>query len=588
MGIKHFFRWFNSQFSESIYPLKDGDTIQDVNDGVEVDNFMLDMNGIFHNSAQKIYQYGNHAPQRRLLGGPQRPPRGRAAEKAVYKDVCDTIDTLFRVVKPKKRLVLCVDGPAPLSKQNQQRQRRFRSAHEQAQGGHGGGFDSNCITPGTIFMDHLTKYIDWWIRGQMTYDPTYRDIEIIFSNEKVPGEGEHHLINYIRHHGDREESWCVSALDADLIMLSLATHLENIYILREDLYDPSVEYLFVDIGEIHLSLSEQLRWSEDDKLFNYEWAINDFVFMCFMVGNDFLPHIPSIEIIEDGIELFLDVYRRVMEIQGAHLTHDMGEDGIRINMTTLLPFLAELGSYEKENMEKKLAHKKRYFQDKLVEEHSRQVNLGEAEEFRSKWVVDIDAYNGAYMTTNFPEGSRDEDICHTYIEGMQWVLSYYTRGVPNWKWYFPHHYAPPASVLVKYIHNYVQPIYGKTHPTTPFQQLLCVLPPRSAGLIPQPLSGLLLDPQSPLAKYTPRGELEIDLSGKRREWEGIVILPMVDIGVVVNEYNKLIHMVDKRDTRRNIYGKAFVYKHNPENGSVFTSYYGDIPVCTCSSTPLNI
>ena len=37
----------------------------------------------------------------------------------------------------------------------------------------------------------LSKYIDWYIRKRISEDQYWQSIEVVFSNEKSPGEGEH-------------------------------------------------------------------------------------------------------------------------------------------------------------------------------------------------------------------------------------------------------------------------------------------------------------------------------------------------------------------------------------------------------------
>jgi 5'-3' exoribonuclease 1 len=564
MGIKHFFMWFRTQFPENIHKLGNLETLG--SKGVEIDNLMIDMNGLFHNAAQKVYEYGNFKPNQRLMSTKKKViiPNIRT-QKLVFEEICKNIDEMVAITNPKKRLILCVDGTAPLSKQNQQRQRRFKSAMESSSNG---GFDSNCITPGTKFMDYLTKYVDWYIRGKITNEPKWQALDIIFSNEKAPGEGEHKIINYIRYYGDSNDTFCINGMDADLIMLALGTHLPKFYILREDMYTSNNKYFCLDIGNVHQDLVEILKWDSDKFEFNPKTAVDDFIFLCFMVGNDFLPHIPSIEIIENGIELILQIYREVGVSYG-HITEKI--DGkIRFIPQSLEVFLGTVGHHEKENFEAKLQNKQNFFTDLILEKSATQID--------EKWNVDIETYKQVYWDQSFPQDISQEQICHEYLEGMQWVISYYTRGVPNWKWNYKYHYAPPASILSNNLKTFKFKEYPHTTPSTPYQQLLCVLPPKSAKLIPEPLCNLLINSNSPLKHFCP-DVFEIDLAGKRKEWEGIVLLPSVDFELVQKAYLELLPKIEKFDLKCNTMGRSFHYQYNPSMPFLFKSYYGDIEGC---------
>ena len=118
MGIKHFFTWFKTNFSESIHKLPKNKKVNELN--VTIDNLMIDMNGIFHNSAQKIYEYGNFKPNPRLMKSRKQKiiQNNLQTQIRLFQDVCNAIEHTLDIVKPTKRLILCVDGPAPLSKTN--------------------------------------------------------------------------------------------------------------------------------------------------------------------------------------------------------------------------------------------------------------------------------------------------------------------------------------------------------------------------------------------------------------------------------------------------------------------------------------
>lgn len=571
MGIKRFFQWFKNEFDHDILKLKKEEDFSEIN--VSIDTLMIDMNGVFHNSAQRVYKYGNFKVSRRLLKKEYKKPNKQYLQLKMFQDVCNTVEELFNLVKPKEKLILCVDGPAPLSKQNQQRQRRFRSAMEQTEDT---SFNSNCITPGTKFMDFLSKYIDWYIKKRINEDLQWRNIKVIFSNEKSPGEGEHKILNYVRYYGREDESYCIHGLDADLIMLALGTHKPNFYILREDIYGGN-KYFCVNIGKIHDKLARKIYWKEVEHKFNKISAINDFIFLCFIVGNDFLPHIPSIEIIENGIELILEVYKEVCTTYGHITTIKSGR--VKFLKKPMEIFLATMGGYEKDNFEKKLSKKHSAFADPILNNASKEKD--------GKWIVNIEKYKDDYFEECFEDGTDEMKLCHEYLEGMQWVLSYYTRGVPNWKWNFRHHYAPPASVIAKYCESFEFVNYGRTLPSTPFQQLLCVLPPKSSDLIPKPLSDLLTSNDSPLKKYCP-DNFKIDLAGKNKEWEGIVILPFVDFDLVRECYMDLLDKISPLDIKRNFLGKSFSYDYISHLQFTIKSYYGNIDNCHVKTSLIDL
>jgi 5'-3' exonuclease len=562
MGIFQFYSWFRKSFTKDIYKLQKNINIEL---DIEIDNLLIDMNGLFHTSAQKIYKYGSYKPSYDIL-----IKENNKNNQLVFQDICEKIEELLIVVNPAKKLILCVDGVCVFAKINQQRKRRYKSAIEREENDK--SFDSNNITPGTQFMDHLSKYIDWFIRKRISENPLWQNIEIIYSSCSVPSEGEQKILSWIRKFGNRNETFCIHALDADLIMLSLLTHFPKFYVLRDDYYDKSNKYLLLNIGSVREQLIEMMRWEKDKEIendfhFDKECVINDFVFLMYFCGNDFLPNIPSLEIIEGGVDVIIQISKNVGRTHG-HITRKRSGN-IIFCKTSLKQFLSIISDMEKDLLEQKYKNRSRYFPDAILDKSaSYNVEL-------EKYEIDIEKFREIYNETRFNNEQELKNACMMYLSGMQWILRYYTRDVPSWKWFYPFHYGPSATTLIKYIDEFEFPRFIRGVPLNPLQQLLCVLPIKSSKLLPTPLDTLL---STKLKKYNP-DDVEIDLSGKSQEYMGIVKLPFMDISEMKKSYEELIEKVDERELKRNNIGKTLLYKYNPTFLRVFNSYYGNIKEC---------
>ena len=67
--------------------------------------------------------------------------------------------------------------------------------------------------------------------------------------------------------------------------------------------------------EHELSMDLSFEW-------NLERIIDDFILLCFLIGNDFLPHIPFLKITEGGIDCLLMIYKLTMPNSNDYLTNN--------------------------------------------------------------------------------------------------------------------------------------------------------------------------------------------------------------------------------------------------------------------------
>ncbi|KAJ3806920.1 exoribonuclease 2 [Lentinula aff. lateritia] len=331
--------------------------------GVEFDNLYLDMNGIVH---------------------PCTHPEGRPApetEEEMMVEIFKYTERVVNMVRPRKLLFMAIDGVAPRAKMNQQRSRRFRAAQEakekdeqrkesvllwEAMGKELSeeeknkvAWDTNAITPGTPFMDLLAASLRYWVVSKMNSDDGWKGIQVIISDASVPGEGEHKIMDWIRRQRanpghDPNTRHVIYGLDADLIMLALATHEPHFRVLREDVFGESNStacrkcgqeghyaaqctaelaqiqkkppsekkpFIFLDVAVLREYLEVELDVPQAYFPFDFERSIDDWVLLIFFVGNDFLPHLPSLEIREGAIDTLLRIWKQELPRMGGYVTN---------------------------------------------------------------------------------------------------------------------------------------------------------------------------------------------------------------------------------------------------------------------------
>lgn len=80
-------------------------------------------------------------------------------------------------------------------------------------------------------------------------------------------------------------------------------------------------FIFLDVATLREYLEIELNQPHTPFQFNMEQALDDWVFLIFFVGNDFLPHLPSLEIREGAIDTLLKIWKAELPRMGGYLTN---------------------------------------------------------------------------------------------------------------------------------------------------------------------------------------------------------------------------------------------------------------------------
>ena len=156
------------------------------------------------------------------------------------------------------------------------------------------------------------------LKNKLVLCEELKNLDIIVSDSNIPGEGEHKILHYLRNNKLKEEYNAIYGLDADLIMLSLILQYDNMLLLRETVeFDNTIHkdgysFLYLNINKLEENLLFEIQHKLDLEFLSMQEKdiLNDYIFLSFILGNDFICHSPVVSIKNDGIDLILDLYSR--------------------------------------------------------------------------------------------------------------------------------------------------------------------------------------------------------------------------------------------------------------------------------------
>jgi len=530
MGVPRFFSWISKNYSVIINPI------------IEPNEFYFDLNCLLHpvcfSVANEVYKQKDHISNDTL-------------ETKMFNKIIEYITEILDYIQPTDLIYFAIDGVAPLAKMKHQRLRRFKSVKEQEIRNQilknynqeiPTKWNNTVITPGTNFMKKLAIILLKYLKS---YKSLHNNIKVILSTSNTHGEGEHKIHQYLKEQNNRESTKVIYGLDADLIFLTMATQLPKLYVFREaqQIDEKSTnKFLMIDMDLLKEGIYDDIQ-SKCEKKLDKESIINDYIELGFLLGNDFLPNIPSLTLspihykLENGLDILLEIYPKFIETN----------DYIHKSDESLLNLFEILSNIEEEYFKKMYTKGRVYMKcnesdpckialfefDNLTLSNINELNIGKdnPKEYKKRY------YNHFFHTKN---SKNINDICKEYLIGFSWVKKYYFEDCPDWNWLYQHHQVPFISDIYEYLklEKKLPQIIVKDNKylIRPLDQLMMVIPPEISNILPIECQNIFKKKE--LNKYFPQ-EYDFDIFMKNKFWMCHPIIPNPNYNDFIKEIEKI-------------------------------------------------
>ncbi|MCJ1398974.1 hypothetical protein MMC11_002176 [Xylographa trunciseda] len=270
-----------------------------------------------------------------------------------------------------------------------------------------------------------------------------------------------------------------------------------------------------------------------------------------------------------------------LRLQWQTVENDEGERHLRLDF----PKKLEVDDDDDEDEESHVALLrviKRYDNAKIADISAEEVQ----EQVNKQYEQKLQGWKDKYYKGKFEWGLDNEEemrkLAENYVQGLQWVLFYYYRGVVSWPWYYGYHYSPMISDVRRGLKANIDFKLGQ--PFRPYQQLMGVLPDRSKRIVPTPYHDLMTNPDSPVIDFYPR-DFELDMNGKKMEWEAVVKIPFIEEDRLLKAMGTRDHLLSPDEKARNEFGVSLKFTYAPDLDFTYPSsmvgVFPDLPHCHC-------
>lgn len=375
-----------------------------------------------------------------------------------------TMKMYLEMYTPEDAVYFAFDGPAPIAKIKQQRERRVGNDGPPRKTPKGKTPDDpnrnfSCfIVPGTNFMLQFHQFFEGELLPQLRRERLLPPVTL-YSSCHEPGEAEHKIMTYYRelHKNSTSDAiseggvHCVVSPDADLLMLAMLSPLENILFVRNNMKDEDNSTMF------------QVYNIEKAKTFvrtEHFLSPEEFVFLFFFFGNDFLPRQYMFKNnnrkhVKDTIKSFLDIYKEERQGQGAT---DVLVEKRKVNLKALKRLLRKYLAIESEELHTISQESDIRIFDNVydvkknaklfsVKKFGNAIAEGPSSFFSVKHTTILQSFMDSDVHVDTYRRERD------YWQMLQWNFLYYCSGDKkiDTRMYYPHSTAPLLSELLEFL-----------------------------------------------------------------------------------------------------------------------------------------